>query len=201
MTFPLSPEMISEILGAPAPIVNVRVNWPILEAALLARSIYSDLAAVATIATVVTETGTFKPVKEGGGPTYLADMYEGRKDLGNTAVGDGVRFRGRGFVQISGRWDYTHFGKELAIDLVANPDLALDPHVAADILALYFHERGVPAYADAEKWEMVRRRVNGGMAGWPRFISAAQKLVAALKQIPQVAASTPEKSVIGETNG
>jgi hypothetical protein len=189
MTFPLSPETISEALGTAGPIVNVRANWPILERELLARSIYSDLTAVAAIATVSVETGAFAPVKERGGPSYLADLYEGRKDLGNTAVGDGVRFRGRGFVQITGRWDYTHFGQELGRDLVANPDLALDPQISAEILALYFHERGVPAYADAGNWEMVRRRVNGGLASWPRFISAAQKLVAALKQVPQVAAS------------
>jgi predicted chitinase len=189
--FPLSPEVISEALGAAGPIVNVRANWPILESALLARSIYSDLTAIAAIATVSVETGSFRPVKEVGGPTYLADQYEGRQDLGNTAVGDGVRFRGRGFIQITGRWDYAHFGEELHRDLISNPDLALDPRVAAEILALYFHERGVPAYADAQKWEMVRRRVNGGMRGWPKFISAAQKLVAALKQVPQLATSPP----------
>lgn len=201
MSFPLSPETISDILGAAGPLANVRVNWPLLEQALMAREIYSDLTAVAAIATVSVETGAFAPVKERGGPTYLADLYEGRKDLGNTAVGDGVRFRGRGFIQITGRWDYDHFGKELGRDLIGNPDLALDPRVAAEILALYFQERGVPAYADAENWEMVRRRVNGGLAGWPRFLTAAQKLAAALKRLPQLAASPPEKIITGETNG
>jgi Chitinase class I len=186
MTFPLSPEIISEALGPWGPIVNVRANWPLVEAALAARGIYSDLTAVAAISTIGIETGSFAPVKERGGPAYLADLYEGRADLGNTAVGDGARFRGRGFVQITGRWDYTHFGKEIGQDLVGNPDLALDPRISADIFALFFHERGVPAYADAANWQMVRRRVNGGLAGWPRFMDAVTKLTAALKGPPTV---------------
>jgi predicted chitinase len=99
-------------------------------------------------------------------------------------VGDGARFRGRGFVQITGRWDYTHFGQELGRDLAENPDLALDPQVAAEILALYFHERAIPSYADAENWQMVRRRVNGGLNGWPRFMDAITKLTAALRPLP-----------------
>ncbi|MGA3295292.1 MAG: glycoside hydrolase family 19 protein [Candidatus Acidiferrales bacterium] len=198
MPFPLTPERIAEILGSyvdPKEKIgdrqvqgilraNVPANWPRIEAALVARGIYSDLAAVATIATVSVETLTFAPVKERGGPAYLADLYEGRKDLGNTAVGDGARFRGRGFVQITGRWDYTHFGQELGRDLAENPDLALDPQVAAEILALYFHERAIPSYADAENWQMVRRRVNGGLNGWPRFMDAITKLTAALRPLP-----------------
>lgn len=182
MKFPLSPEVISEILGPYGPIANVRANWPLLEAALDARSIYSELTAVAVIATVAVETGSFAPLKERGGPAYLTDLYEGRADLGNTTVGDGARFRGRGFVQITGRSNYAHFGKETGQDLVTNPDLALDPKVAAAILALFFHERGVPAYADAENWDMVRRRVNGGRTGWPRFIDAVTKLTGALRE-------------------
>jgi predicted chitinase len=188
--FPLSPEVISEILGPYGPIANVRANWPLLEGALDARSIYSELTAVAAIATVGVESGSFAPVKERGGPAYLTDLYEGRADLGNTTVGDGARFRGRGFVQITGRANYIHFGKETGQDLVTNPDLALDPKVAADILALFFHERGVPAYADAENWDMVRRRVNGGRAGWPRFIDAVTKLTAALRGTAAPAAAS-----------
>jgi hypothetical protein len=184
MSFPLSPETISGILGPYGAIANVRANWPLIEAALVAKEIYSDLTAVAAIATVAVETGSFAPVKERGGPTYLATMYEGRADLGNIAVGDGVRFRGRGFVQITGRYDYTHFGQEIGQDLVGTPDTALDPKIAAEILAVFFRERGVPAYADTENWEAVRRRVNGGLAGWPRFIDTVNKLLAELRTRP-----------------
>lgn len=190
MNFPLPVELIAAILGPYGPADNVAANWPILEAALDKRAIYTPLTAVAVIATVSVETGTFSPVKERGGPTYLTNLYENRKDLGNVNPGDGVKYRGRGFVQITGRWDYEHFGQEIGEDLESNPDLALDPVISADILALYFHERHIPLYADQQNWEMVRRRVNGGLTGWPRFIDAVTKLTTALNNPPPVAGTS-----------
>lgn len=194
MNFPLAPEIISAILGPYGPIENVRTNWPLVEAALDRRGVYSRLSAIAAIATIAVETGTFCPIKERGGPTYLANLYENRKDLGNTNPGDGVKFRGRGFVQITGRWDYAHFGSEMGKDLEGNPDLALDPAVASGVLALYFHERQIQTYADQQNWEMVRRRVNGGLSGWPRFIDAVTKLVAALNTPPPAAAGISQEA-------
>lgn len=190
MKFPLAPSIISAILGPYGPAENVAANWPLVEAALDKRAIYTPLTAVAAISTVSIETGTFSPIKERGGPTYLTNLYENRKDLGNTTPGDGVKFRGRGFIQITGRWDYTHFGSEIGRDLVNDPDAALDPAVAADILALYFHERQIPQFADQQNWEMVRRRVNGGLTGWPRFIDAVTKLVSALNNPPPAAGTS-----------
>jgi hypothetical protein len=186
MMFPLSIETISAILGQSTPIDNVRRNWPLLEAALSKRTLDSNLVKVAAIGTVATETGTFSPVKERGGPTYLENLYENRKDLGNTEPGDGALFRGRGFIQITGRWDYEHFGTEIGIDLLKAPDRALDPAVAADIFAHYFVERHIAPFADVQNWEMVRRRVNGGLNGWPRFSGVVSQLVAALKNPPEV---------------
>jgi hypothetical protein len=194
MNFPLSPELIAAILGPYGPVQNVRANWPLVEAALDRRGDYSPLSAVAAISTIAVETGTFCPIKERGGPTYLTNLYENRKDLGNTDPGDGAKFRGRGFIQITGRGNYEHFGSEIGQDLTANPDLALDPSVAADILALYFNERHIAYYADQQNWEMVRRRVNGGLTGWPRFIDAVTKLVTALNNPPPPAGTSLEVS-------
>ncbi|WP_185982813.1 hypothetical protein [Aureimonas mangrovi] len=60
--------------------------------------------------------------------------YEGRATLGNTQKGDGVRFRGRGFVQITGRRNYTDWSRRLGIDLVGKPELVEDREIAARIL-------------------------------------------------------------------
>lgn len=195
MNFPLSPEVISAILAPYGPLENVRANWPLVEAALDKWKLYTPLSAVGAIATIAVETGRFYPIRERGGPTYLTNLYENRKDLGNLKPGDGAKFCGRGFVQITGRSNYDRFGAEIGQDLVSNPDKALEPSTAAEILALFFHERHIPEYADQQNWEMVRRRVNGGLTGWPRFIDAVTKLVAALNNPPPVAGISSEASV------
>jgi predicted chitinase len=192
MNFPLTAEVISAILGPYGPIESVSANWPLVEAALDAAGIYSEMTAVAAIATIAVETGNFSPIKERGGPAYLTDLYENRKDLGNIEPGDGAKFQGRGFVQITGRWDYEHFGTEIGHDLVGNPALALDPSVAGEILALFFKERHIPYFADEKNWPMVRRRVNGGMNGWDRFSDAVTKLITALNLNPARAGNSTE---------
>jgi hypothetical protein len=192
MNFPIDAATISGVLGFFGPIELVSVNWPIVEASLDAAEIYSEMTSIAAIATIAVETGCFSPIKERGGPAYLTDLYENRKDLGNIQPGDGVKYRGRGFVQITGRWDYEHFGKETGHDLEANPDLALDPAVAADILVLFFKERHIPYFANAKNWPMVRRRVNGGMTGWDRFSDAVTKLIAVLNLNPAATGNSPE---------
>lgn len=66
--------------------------------------------------------------KESGELYYTEEIasgaaYEGRLDLGNTQIGDGVRFKGRGYIQITGRANYTRIARDLKIPCVANPDL------------------------------------------------------------------------------
>ena len=62
------------------------------------------------------------------------EAYEGRSDLGNTQPGDGVRYKGRGYVQLTGRDNYQYWSDRLGIDLINNPELAAEPEVAAQIL-------------------------------------------------------------------
>ena len=70
---------------------------------------------------------------------YFTNNYEGRSDLGNTQTGDGARFAGRGYVQLTGRRNYTLMTEILQehgynVDLVANPDMALDSEIAAFVM-------------------------------------------------------------------
>lgn len=75
---------------------------------------------------------TMQPITEFGGKNYFR-KYDGRKDLGNTQTGDGYRFRGRGYVQCTGRRNYADWSKRLGVDLITNPELALDPEIAGKI--------------------------------------------------------------------
>jgi predicted chitinase len=61
--------------------------------------------------------------------------YEGRRDLGNRVAGDGPRYKGRGYVQITGRRNYTRYAQLLSVDLVGSPSRATEPAIAAQILA------------------------------------------------------------------
>jgi putative chitinase len=192
VNFPVSSVVISLILGDYGPLAKVSANWPLVEAALDAAGIYSPLCAVAAIATIAVETGRFSPTKERGGPAYLTNLYENRPDLGNDQPGDGARFQGRGFVPIIGRRSYERFGREIGEDLVADPDAALDPRIAAAILAVIFKDRGVRTYADQQNWEMVRRRVTRDLTEWPRFIDIVTKLVAALGNPPPASGTSQE---------
>ncbi|MBV8808025.1 MAG: hypothetical protein JO033_05075 [Acidobacteriaceae bacterium] len=84
---------------------------------------------------------TWTPIAERGSPEYFrrydADTVLGHR-LGNTEDGDGFRFRGRGYVQITGRANYGHLGQLLGMgdQLTENPDLALDPNVAYRIMSI-----------------------------------------------------------------
>lgn len=191
MSEPIKPETIAQALGIYAPIENVRANWPLIESALDRHELTSLPTKIAAIATVGVETGRFSPIRERGGPAYFTKNYEGRADLGNTETGDGAKFFGRGYIQITGRSNYTNYGRAIGVDLIATPDLALDPAIGAEVLALFFRAKNIPMLADAGKWESVRRRVNGGLNGWDRF-SAYVDALKALTLVPLVAGGDVE---------
>lgn len=75
---------------------------------------------------------TLEPIAERGPRAYF-QRYEGRRDLGNTKPGDGFLYRGRGYVQITGRANYRAVGRRIGVDLEAAPDRALEPAVAGRI--------------------------------------------------------------------
>src|SRR6266542_4338317 len=168
-----TPEQIAALLGCK--VANVRRYWPPLRTALAEQGLGDELSAIAALATVATEVPDFAPINEYGGPTYWR-KYERRADLGNPHPGDGVRYHGRGFIQLTGRANYRGYGKKLGVPLEQNPNLALDPSVAARILAAYMKDHGIAGLASRGDWQGVRRAVNGGLNGWERFNACVQKL-------------------------
>lgn len=171
-----------QIAGAiRCPVANVAPNWPLIEQCLSALQMDTDNVCIAALATVAVETAhTFKPIHEYGTRDYFIAHYDNRPDLGNTHPGDGYKYAGRGYVQITGEINYQNYGHLLAIDLINDPDEALDPNCAAAILAAYFHSRGVDKAAEAQDWARVRRLVNGGLNGFGDLMLCVGQLQRAL---------------------
>lgn len=137
---------------------------------------------------------TMQPIKEYGGKDYFIKRYwdnaKIRRELGNLSPLDAVRYCGKGYVQITGRNNYKKMGGILGLDLVYEPDLAMQPEIAVKImfegmstgksfrgdftgkhLGLYFNDK-------KEDWINARRIINGvdraqTIAGYgKRFYSA-----------------------------
>jgi predicted chitinase len=173
-TFNLDAAGIAAATGCPPE--NVRRFWPALQAACLQNKLTDRASVIAVIATIATEVASFEPINELGGDEYFTKNYEGRPDLGNTQPGDGVRFHGRGFIQLTGRANYRSYGQKLGIPLEEQPERALEPEVAAKLLASYFAERKIADAARSGDWKLVRRKVNGGLNGWDRFSTLVGRL-------------------------
>ena len=110
------------------------------------------------------ESGGFKWLTELGGKSYF-DKYEGRKDLGNTQPGDGYKFRGRGYIQVTGRYNYTKLSKDTGIDFLNNPDL-LSQEVNAIVSACWFWNKNkINELADKDNAKAVTKKINGGYNG------------------------------------
>lgn len=92
-------------------------------------------------------------------------QYEGRKDLGNTQKGDGVRFKGRGLIQITGRANYAAYAKYCGFDVVAKPELLEQPVGAVKSAMWYWQTRGLNAWADKDDVLTITKRINGGTNG------------------------------------
>lgn len=132
------------------------------------------------LATAFHETAsTMQPIREYGGPTYFTRMYDvqgSRPKMavahGNTCAGDGPKYCGRGYVQLTWKNNYAKAGKECGVDLVANPDIAMRPDIAAKIMRQgmekgWFTGKGFIDYlpskapADRAQFSAARRIING----------------------------------------
>lgn len=117
------------------------------------------------------ESDDFSRMKEYGGKQYFAKLYDPKssprtaKILGNTQVGDGVRYHGRGFIQITGRDNYRMAGKALGLPLEQQPELAARPDVAAKIAVWYWKTRVKPYINNFNDTKAVTQKINPAMRG------------------------------------
>jgi putative chitinase len=130
-------------------------------AAMAEFEINTPLRQAAFVAQVGHESGEFRYTIE----LASGNDYEGRKDLGNIYPGDGIRFKGRGLIQITGRANYAEVGKALDIDCVNNPHLLQAPVCACRSAGYFWKKHGLNELADAEEFISITKRINGGTTG------------------------------------
>jgi len=128
-------------------------------------SIDSYLRICHFLAQVLHESAAFRYTAELWGPTPQQQTYDTRSDLGNTTPGDGFKYRGRGWIQLTGKANYTMAGKAFNQDFVNDPDLVKVYPWAAMVSGWYWDNHQLNGDADKDDIMTITKIVNGGYNG------------------------------------
>lgn len=105
---------------------------------------------------------------------------EKARELGNLLPGEGAKYRGRGLIQVTGKFNYIACGKDLGLDLVNKPELLEEPFYAVESAGWYWGLRNINAAADADDIVKITKLVNGGTKALDRrkayYLKAKQVL-------------------------
>lgn len=124
-------------------------------------SINTNLRLAHFLAQVIHESGRFKYETE----IASGSEYEERKDLGNVEPGDGARYRGRGYIQCTGRSNYKAITKALGVDFLSNPELLGTPPYDMLSAGWFWNTRSLNVLADKDDVVGITKKVNGGING------------------------------------
>jgi putative chitinase len=135
---------------------------PLINSAMKEFGIDTPLRQAHFLAQISHETDGFRTMEE-----YSSGrQYNGRKKLGNRpGTNDGVTYKGRGAIQLTGRYNYDEAGKDLGVDLINNPRRAEDPDLAFRVAGWFWSKNNINDKADNNDLEGVTRKINGGTNG------------------------------------
>lgn len=180
----VSPELVAGMFPV-TKLASITTNLPFVLAGLRSRLLGDRPMVLMALATIRAETEGFVPIDEGvshfNTRAVPFDLYDAGTRvgmrLGNTQAGDGARFKGRGYVQLTGRANYTRISTQVRVDLVASPLLANDPATAGAILAQFLKnaEGDVRSALANNDLRTARRLANGGSHGFDRFRDAYER--------------------------
>jgi predicted chitinase len=131
---------------------------PFIEPALIWGKITTPERIAAFLAQLAHESGEYRFMEE------LADGrdYEGRRDLGNVNEGDGVKYKGHGPIQITGRNNHRDCGRALGLNLIDEPTLLCKPEHGTMAAAWFWNEKRLSPLADIGWYRTITKRINGG---------------------------------------
>lgn len=141
---------------------NIELYTPLLNEYMHEFDICGKLREAAFLATIIHESGSFKYTAE----IASGKAYEGRRDLGNINQGDGIKYKGRGLIQITGRRNYAQISDAFDIDFINNPKLLEHPRWATRSACWWWDSRELNKLADVHDFRGVTLIVNGGLNGW-----------------------------------
>ncbi|MDH6354484.1 putative chitinase [Dysgonomonas sp. PH5-45] len=144
---------------------RIELLLPFLNQFMEVYEINTPMRRAAFLAQVGHESGQLRYMEE----IASGKAYEGRRDLGNVYKGDGVKFKGRGLIQITGRSNYKQVSEAFGIDLLANPNLLASPEYAVRSACWWWHNRGLNDLADLNtinSFKKITRIINGGYNGY-----------------------------------
>lgn len=162
-----------------APVGNIKTHLPAVKDELAAAALDDRPMVLMALATIRAETAGFEPISEGRSRYNTSpdghpfDLYDHRTDLGNQGPPDGERYRGRGFIQLTGRFNYRRYGQQIGLgsQLERRPERANDSQVAARLLAAFLKSKEIRIKDAllADDLAAARRLVNGGRHGLAAF--------------------------------
>lgn len=140
---------------------------PYLTSAMTEFNITTPQREAAFVAQLLHESGSFKYMEEiASGAAYEPSVNPRlAQKLGNLNEGDGKRYKGRGAIQLTGRANYRAAGAALKLPLEERPELAALPENALRIAAWFWSKNGLNELADADKFDDITKRINGGLNG------------------------------------
>lgn len=116
------------------------------------------------LAQLAHESSRFRYIRELGNKAYFSN-YDGRRDLGNLFPGDGARYKGRGWIQLTGRANYKAIGTRLGLPLVDHPEMVETPAIANLVACLFWSDRRLNEMADKNMFTAITKKINGGYNG------------------------------------
>jgi putative chitinase len=151
-----------------------------LNKALAEYDINTPKRRAAFLAQLAHESGELRYMEE----IASGEAYEGRKELGNTEPGDGKRYKGRGPIQLTGRFNYRCAGKALGLNLEGNPEQAAKPEVGFRVAGWFWKTQGLNELADRGEFREITHRVNGGYHGQANRVKYYQRALEVLDVKP-----------------
>jgi hypothetical protein len=177
----VTPAMVKQMFPAATKLANITTNLPFVVAGLRARQLGDRAMVLMSVSTIRAETEGFVPIDEGkskfntspgGSPFNLYDAGTSiGASLGNTEPGDGPRFKGRGYIQLTGRDNYRRIGLQIGVNLIDQPASANNPATAGLILAQFLKNAETRIRTALANNDLLKARklVNGGSHGFLQF--------------------------------